>query len=210
MSEDLIRYDVLAQEALRGVVKKIIGEVSRTGLPGEHHFYVSFATKFPGVRLSNRMREKYPEEMTIVIQHQYWDLEAHENEFEIGLSFNDIPEKLSVPYASIKGFFDPSVQFGLQFDADDDASDNKSPPTSINAIASIGEFTAASENDETGEASKAAPSAKQKAKKKPKTKAAVEKQSGDSDAQKSSDTSKGEDQPASAEVVSLDSFRKKN
>ncbi len=210
MSEDLIRYDILAQEALRGVVKKIIGEVSRTGLPGEHHFYVSFATKFPGVRLSNRMREKYPDEMTIVIQHQYWDLEAHENEFEIGLSFNDIPEKLSVPYASIKGFFDPSVQFGLQFDAEDDAGDSKNQPASINAIASIGEFAATSENDETGEASNASPSAKPKTRKKPKSKAGAKKQSDDSDAQKTTDDTKVEDQPSSAEVVSLDSFRKKN
>ena len=114
--EDLIRYDVLAQEALRGVVRKVLQEVAKAGLPGEHHFYISFATQHPGVRLSTRMREQYPNEMTIVIQHQYWDLKANDHGFEIGLSFNDIPENLLVPYSAIKGFFDPSVQFGLQFE----------------------------------------------------------------------------------------------
>ena len=115
-TQDLIRYDILAQEALRGVVKQVLQEVARAGLPGEHHFYISFATDHPGVRLSTRMREQYPNEMTIVIQHQYWDLKANDHGFEIGLSFNDVPENLLVPYSAIKGFFDPSVQFGLQFE----------------------------------------------------------------------------------------------
>ena len=115
--EDLIRYDILAQEALRGVVRKVLGEVARTGLPGEHHFYVTFDTGFPGVRMSTRMREKYPEEMTIVVQHQFWDLETTETGFSIGLSFDGVPENLLVPFAAIRGFFDPAVQFGLQFDA---------------------------------------------------------------------------------------------
>ena len=117
-SEDLIRYDVLAQEALRGVVKRVLQEAAKMGLPGEHHFYISFDTGFPGVRLSTRMREQYPDEMTIVVQHQYWDLKANDHNFEIGLSFNDIPESLLVPYGAIKGFFDPSVQFGLQFEVE--------------------------------------------------------------------------------------------
>ncbi|MEC9342850.1 MAG: ClpXP protease specificity-enhancing factor SspB [Pseudomonadota bacterium] len=116
MSEDLIRYDILAQEALRSVIRKVLDEISRAGLPGEHHFFITFQTDYPGVRLSKRMAERYPEEMTIVIQHTYWNLEVGENAFEIDLSFDDIRERLRVPYAAIKGFFDPSVKFGLQFD----------------------------------------------------------------------------------------------
>ncbi|MEM1364369.1 MAG: SspB family protein [Pseudomonadota bacterium] len=118
MSEDHIRYDILTQEALRGVVRKVLTEVLQTGLPGEHHFFISFDTRFPGVRLSPRMLEQYPEEMTIVLQHQFWDLKVNDNGFEVGLSFSDIPERLIVPFAAIKGFFDPCVQFGLEFDVE--------------------------------------------------------------------------------------------
>ena len=117
--EDLIRYDILAQEALRGVVKKVLQEVSKTGLPGDHHFYITFDTQFNGVRMSSRMLEKYPEEMTIVVQHQFWDLETTDSAFSIGLSFDNIPETMHIPFAAIRGFFDPSVQFGLQFEATD-------------------------------------------------------------------------------------------
>ena len=91
MAEDLIRYDILAQDALRGVVRKVLSEVARTGLPGEHHFFVSFATTAPGVRISSRLLAQYPEEMTIVLQHQYWDLTVTEHAFEVGLSFNGVP-----------------------------------------------------------------------------------------------------------------------
>lgn len=116
MAEDLIRYDILAQDALRGVVRKVLSEVSRTGLPGEHHFFVSFMTRAPGVRVSSRLLQQYPEEMTIVLQHQFWDLTVTEHAFEVGLSFNGVPERLLVPFTALKGFLDPSVQFGLQFD----------------------------------------------------------------------------------------------
>ena len=116
MSEDLIRYDILAQEALRGVIRKVLDEVARAGLPGDHHFFITFQTTHPGVRLSKRMRERYPEEMTIVIQHTFWNLEIGDTAFEIDLSFDDIRERLRVPFAAIRGFFDPSVKFGLQFD----------------------------------------------------------------------------------------------
>lgn len=116
MSTDLIRYDLLVQEALKGVVKRVLGDVTRDGLPGEHHFYISFKTEFAGVRLSPRLREKYPDEMTIVLQHQYDRLEVGESAFEVGLSFSNIPERLRVPYDSLTGFFDPSVQFGLKFE----------------------------------------------------------------------------------------------
>lgn len=117
MVQDLIRYDVLAQEALRGVVRKVLTEVARAGLPGDHHFYIAFDTNAPGVRISTRLRERYPEEMTIVLQHQFWDLQVTEHAFEVGLSFAGVPERLLVPFTALKGFFDPSVEFGLQFNA---------------------------------------------------------------------------------------------
>jgi hypothetical protein len=117
MAEDHLRYDILAQEALRnGVVRKVLAEVAKTGLPGDHHFFISFLTRAPGVRVSAKLLGQYDKEMTIVIQNQYWDLKVTETGFEVGLSFDGQPETLVVPFAAIKGFFDPSVQFGLQFD----------------------------------------------------------------------------------------------
>ena len=116
MAEDHMRYDILAQEALRGVVRKVLAEVAKTGLPGEHHFFISFVTRAPGVRLSEKLLGQYDKEMTIVIQNQYWDLKVSEIGFEVGLSFDGIPETLVIPFSAVKGFFDPSVQFGLQFD----------------------------------------------------------------------------------------------
>ena len=118
MAEDLIRYDILAQEALRGVVRKVLSEVVKTGLPGEHHFFISFVTRAPGVRISQRLLDQYDKEMTIVLQNQFWDLKVSETGFEVGLSFDGQRETLAVPFSAIKGFFDPSVQFGLQFDVD--------------------------------------------------------------------------------------------
>jgi hypothetical protein len=122
MSVDHIRYDLLTQQALRAVVRRVLTDISKTGvLPGEHHFYITFDTRAPGVRISKRLHEQYPEEMTIVLQHQFWDLVVSDAHFEVGLSFNGITEKLYVPLEAIKGFFDPSVQFGLQFDTGADA-----------------------------------------------------------------------------------------
>lgn len=114
MAQDHIRYDILTQEALRGVVRKVLSEVGRTGLPGEHHFFISFVTRAPGVRISQRLLDQYPEDMTIVLQNQFWDLKVSDSGFEVGLSFDDKPETLVIPFTAIKGFFDPSVQFGLQ------------------------------------------------------------------------------------------------
>ncbi|MEW6257579.1 MAG: ClpXP protease specificity-enhancing factor SspB [Pseudomonadota bacterium] len=121
-STDQIRYDLLAQDALRGVVRRVLADVARDGLPGDHHFFIAFDTRAPGVKLSQRMREKYPEEMTIVLQHQFWDLIVSDTAFEVGLSFGGIPERLSVPFSALKGFFDPSVKFGLQFELVEDAA----------------------------------------------------------------------------------------
>ena len=122
MAVDHIRYDILAQEALRGVVQKVLVDVAKNGLPGEHHFYISFDTRAEGVRLSPRMLAQYPEEITVVLQHQFWDLIVTDEGFEVGVSFGGIPERLAVPFAAVKGFFDPSVQFGLQFEEIGDAA----------------------------------------------------------------------------------------
>jgi hypothetical protein len=116
MAADHIRYDLLAQDALRGVVRKVLSDAAKHGLPGDHHFFVTFDTCAEGVRLSQRMRAQYPKEMTIVLQHQFWDLVVSEEAFEVGLSFGGIPERLSVPFAAVKQFHDPSVEFGLQFE----------------------------------------------------------------------------------------------
>jgi hypothetical protein len=115
MPVDHIRYDILAQEALRGVVRTVLTDAAENGLPGEHHFYISFDTCADGVRLSPRMLAEYPKEMTIVLQHQFWDLMVTEEGFEVGMSFGGIPERVVVPFAAIKGFRDPSVEFGLRF-----------------------------------------------------------------------------------------------
>lgn len=185
--EDLIRYDILAQEALRGVVKKVLQEVARTGLPGDHHFYITFDTQYAGVRMSGRMREKYPEEMTIVIQHQFWDLESTDQGFSIGLSFDNVPEALSIPFAAVRGFFDPSVQFGLQFEAteddDDAASGQKQIQDSgdVSALPSPSKLDTPSEGEDNGDGSDGA--------------------SNSDDNDDKADTS--------ADVVSLDAFRKK-
>ena len=116
MVDDLIRYDVLYQEALLGLVKKVLGEVAQAGLPGEHHFYVSFDTRAPGVRISSRLKAEYPTEMTVVLQHQFWDLTVSDSTFEVGLSFKGVPERLVVPFRAVKSFIDPHVSFQVKFD----------------------------------------------------------------------------------------------
>ena len=131
MATDLIRYDLLVQDALRGVVRSVLTEAAREGLPGDHHFFISFRTRAPGVRLSNRMREQYPQEMTIVLQHQFWDLVVGELGFEVGLSFQGKPEILAIPYSAVTGFFDPSVDFGLKFEIDTEAGAAESTQQSM-------------------------------------------------------------------------------
>jgi len=123
MAADHIRYDILAQAALRGVVRTVLTDAARKGLPGDHHFKITFATTMPGVRLSERMRERYPQEMTIVLQHQFWDLTVTEQGFDVGLSFGGSPERIGVPFDAVTAFYDPSVQFGFQFELIDVAGD---------------------------------------------------------------------------------------
>jgi uncharacterized protein len=125
---DHFRYDLLTQQALRGVVRSVLIEAAKKkGLPGDHHFYISFDTTAEGVRMSERLRVQYPEQMTIILQHQFWDLTVNERSFDVGLSFGGIPEKLGIPFDAITGFFDPSVQFGLQFEEVTEGEDRQSP-----------------------------------------------------------------------------------
>src|SRR5438132_6470433 len=144
MAVDHIRYDILAQDALRGLVRKVLMDTAKNGLPGEHHFYISFDTRADGVRLSPRMRAQYPEEMTVVLQHQFWDLEVTESGFEVGVSFGGIPERVAVPFAAVKGFFDPSVQFGLQFQ--EDSGGVEAPQPEENTAAASDSIRAPSEH----------------------------------------------------------------
>jgi len=120
MTVDYIRYDILTQDALRTVVRTVLTDAATKGLPGEHHFFISFDTRADGVGLSARLKAQYPKEMTIVLQHQFWDLVVTDDRFEVGLSFSGIAERLVVPLRAITGFADPSVQFGLQFSASGD------------------------------------------------------------------------------------------
>ncbi|MCO6392275.1 hypothetical protein GTW25_14675 [Aliihoeflea aestuarii] len=185
MAEDLIRYDILAQEALRGVMRKVLGEVSKTGLPGNHHFFITFLTRAPGVRISSRLRERYPDQMTIVVQFQYWDLKVTDSGFEIGLSFADVPEKLEIPFSAVRGFYDPSVNFELEFDVRAEEDGEEAPVPPIEPVTDLKPVPA--------------PAKKPAAKKAEK----IELASKDDEAgEKSSET-------AGAQVVSLDAFRKK-
>jgi hypothetical protein len=121
MATDHIRYDVLARDALRGVLRRVLSDAAAHGLPGEHHFFITFLSKAEGVKLSPRLLAQYPEEMTIILQHQFWDLAVTEDRFEVGLSFGGIPERLVVPFNAIKSFYDPSVRFGLDFEPSETA-----------------------------------------------------------------------------------------
>lgn len=141
MAKDFIRYDLHVQDALRGVVRRVLADVVRDGLPGEHHFYITFRTQHPGVRLSNRMRAEYPDEMTIVLQHQFWDLAVTEHAFEVGLSFKGIPEKLVVPFEAMTGFFDRSVDFGLRFESDVDIDEEDDADEADDAPEATGQVT---------------------------------------------------------------------
>jgi hypothetical protein len=128
-SEPTIDYETLTQDAMRGVVRTVLVQAAKSGLPGDHHFYISFDTSASGVVLSKRLKDKYPAEMTIVLQHRFWDLSVESDGFEVKLTFDGIPERLVVPFAAIRVFFDPSVRYGLQFedpDVEPEAGDDMS------------------------------------------------------------------------------------
>jgi uncharacterized protein len=115
MSKDFMHYKELMDRALRSVVREALRRVQKSGLPGSHHMYVTFRTKAPGVELADRLRERFPDDMTIVLQHQFWGLDVQDDKFEVTLSFNKLHERLVIPFAAITSFVDPAVQFGLQF-----------------------------------------------------------------------------------------------
>lgn len=134
MTDSIIQYDEMVQSALIGVVKDILIDTAENGLPGEHHFYITFQTTHPDVKIPDYLKERYEEDMTIVLQNQFWDLSVSENYFEIALSFNRNKEHLLIPFDSLLGFFDPSVDFGLHFNSDVDtnieiADASELPPT---------------------------------------------------------------------------------
>lgn len=148
MSDDapdsLIPYDDIVQEALRAVVGRVLGEIQQGGseLPGEHHFYITFKTGAPGVSIPKALTERFPDEMTIVLQNKFWDLEVDDEGFSVGLSFNAIPSKLDIPYSAITAFVDPAVDFGLQFQAsvadmkpeEHDDAENDAPEQSASPV----------------------------------------------------------------------------
>jgi len=143
--DSLIPYDEIVQEALRAVVGRVLGEVETAGgLPGEHHFYITFKTQGAGVDIPRHLVERFPDEMTIVIQNRFWDLKVKPDGFEVGLSFNQVPAKLIIPFAAVTGFVDPAVNFALQFQAqvdDDEVEDtghslagNDAPPAPVATV----------------------------------------------------------------------------
>ena len=113
--KDLLRYDKMVEAALRGVVREALARAAATGLPGAHHFYITFRTRFPGLSLPDYLGDQYPEEMTVVLEHQFWELEVSEECFSVTLSFQNKPERLVIPFEAITAFADPAVKFGLQF-----------------------------------------------------------------------------------------------
>jgi hypothetical protein len=128
MATDLIRYDLIVQDAMRGVMRRVLGEVcANGGLPGDHHFTISFRTDAPGVKISRRLAQQWPQEMTIILQHQYSNLLVDDVGFGVTLSFRSVPETLYVPYASVTVFSDPSVEFGFKFNLEDDREEAEEP-----------------------------------------------------------------------------------
>ncbi len=216
MNGQSINYEHLAKEALRSVVHSVLKQVKEEGLPGEHHFYISFHTTAPGVKISNRIKAQYPKEMTIVLQHQYWDLKVEDDYFEVRLSFSNIPELLVIPYSAVKVFFDPSVPYGLQFDqtqrpeAVEDKtsfledhwqmqSDNVESPFGKATMEDISQFS--SNTDETTQVAEAELNIEEEI-------ANFPQEDAPADQPEAEDQFEETEEADSAEIVSLDAFRK--
>lgn len=183
-NSDVIRYDLIVQEAMLGVVKKVLADAQKNGLKDNHHFYLTYSTSFEGVEIPASLLEKYPDEITIVLQHEFENLIVNEDHFLVTLWFNNVPAHLKVPFKAIKAFFDPSVKFGLQFNI-------------IHEEAEIDQPEEAAEETKVTDISETLKASKEKAS--PKSKK--------SDPKKASDKKKKEEQQNN--IVSLDSFRKK-
>ncbi|MCZ2204044.1 SspB family protein [Bartonella sp. A05] len=181
MVQDQIRYDILVQEALRGVIRKVLSEVAKAGLPGNHHFFITFFTNAAGVKISTQLKSRYPDQMTIVLQHQFRDLSVSETAFEVTLSFKEITEKLVIPFTSIQVFYDPIAAFEAAFDLPSNlaAKENKNTENSQHTPIILSD-----------KQKKGSISSKEK-------RLAMHKEPSNNDAKQSAD------------VVSLDSFRKK-
>ncbi len=149
-SENIIRYDLIVQEAMLGVVKKVLSDAMKDGLVGEHHYYLTYETDYPGVEMPSHLLEKYPNEITIVLQHEFEDLKVTENGFSATLWFNNVPAHLTVPFKAIRAFFDPSVKFGLQFNSADKEPVEKNTVGATTESAQIGGNPKEVEKDETG------------------------------------------------------------
>ncbi|MEO0620169.1 MAG: ClpXP protease specificity-enhancing factor SspB [Pseudomonadota bacterium] len=203
MADKLIDYDGLAQEALRGVVRGVLEQVLREGIPGDHHFYIAFDTRAPGVTLSRRLREQYPDEMTIVLQHRFWDLKVQSDRFEVKLTFDSIPELLGVPYAAIKVFFDPSVPYGLQFEPSGQATPNRPTPAIV-------EFVGGQDGEDDGTPPEGVVALQDGAGESGLQDNAriTTSESGDQDAEQSDDADEDSGEQT-AEIVQLDAFRRK-
>ncbi len=185
MATDLIRYDLIVQDAMRGVMRKVLAEVVAIGaLPGDHHFTISFRTDAPGVKISRRLAQQWPQEMTIILQHQFSNLVVDDFGFGVTLSFRSIPENLYIPFSAVTVFSDPSVEFGFKFNLEDDREDAEEQPAKRNGPSLV-------RPDQSHEAPPpSAPSAPARIEKAPESTAA----------------------PASADgdkIVSIDAFRKK-
>jgi hypothetical protein len=212
MPVDHIRYDLLTQQALRGVLRTVLSDVAKSGLPGDHHFFITFDTREEGVRLSQSMRAQYPQEMTIVLQHQFWDLTVGEDMFEVGLSFGGVPEKLAIPFAAVKGFFDPAVQFGLQFEQvneidDDDEMSPAAAPAPKQKTEPPGPTS--NKNRRATPAMAATPKTASNSAPKPASKTAPQPLDPPSPDAEEQIGQAAENPPNRGEVVSLDLFRKK-
>jgi len=205
MPVDHLRYDLLTQDALRDMIRRVLADAAVKGLPGEHHFFITFDTRAEGVRMSPRLRSSYPQDMTIVLQHQFWDLAVGEDDFEVGLAFNGIPERLYVPLKAVKGFFDPSVQFGLQFTVD-------AEPAGVSGDAGNG----AGENAKAAGTAPMSPpagtrgaEAAKKLKRAPEPAAGAKPLAAETPAAKAPDNAAAAKDNAAGQVVRLDRFRKK-
>jgi hypothetical protein len=208
MTVDYIRYDILTQDALRSVVQTVLADAAAKGLPGEHHFLISFDTRAEGVGLSPRLRAQYPKEMTIVLQHQFWDMIVTEDRFEVGLSFSGVPERLVIPFRAIRGFADPSVQFGLQFSAAADDSEHDDDTTAAPAETASARPPARHERSLPAPAEPAAVPANPAPATAKSAKADKAEKKSSKKAEKSDDKASDE-RPSGGEVVRLDRFRKK-
>lgn len=202
-----MNYDRMTQLALRGVVRDAIRRVIREdGLPGAHHFYITFLTRFPGVDIDESLAKKYPEEVTIVLEHQFWDLKAHDDSFEVTLKFGGVPKYLSVPYTAISRFHDPSVGFAMQFDPPEEMAESIESQPEPKAPLTLAKLSP--ESAPRPKAVKPVPKPAKKPKKAPAKKPArkdVGKNIGKAGGKSKAAAKKND----ANKVVSLDAFRKK-